>query len=188
MRRLIVSNIMSLDGFFESRDKKLDWFIVDEEFLAYSRDMLRSVDTIVFGRGTYEHMAAYWPSAPMDEIADAMNTLPKIVFSGTLKKADWNNSRLVKANAAMEIAKLKQQPGKDMVILGSAALASALLNEGLIDEYRVILTPLLIGSGHPLFQEITRRIRFRLQKTKLLSSGVVVLYYEPLGKFPEVDT
>ena len=183
MRRLIVSNVMSLDGFFESKDKKLDWFIVDEEFLAYAREMLRSVDTIIFGRATYEHMAAYWPSAPRDEIADAMNSLPKIVFSRTLDKAEWNNSRLVKRDAAEEMAKLKQQPGKDMVILGSAMLASALLQAGLIDEYRVILTPILLGAGNSMFEGIQDRIRLKLEKTKLLSSGVVVLYYHRIANF-----
>jgi len=182
MRRLIVSNVMSLDGYFESKDKKLDWFVVDEEFLAYAAEMLRSVDTIVFGRATYEHMAAYWPSAPKDEIAEAMNSLPKIVFSRTLDQAEWNNSRLVKGDAANEIAKLKQQPGKDMVILGSAMLASALLQAGLIDEYRVILTPILLGAGNPMFQGIEGRIRLKLEKTKLLRSGVVVLYYQKARK------
>jgi len=183
MRRLIVSNVMSLDGFFESKDKKLDWFMVDEEFLAYAAEMLRSVDTIVFGRATYEHMAAYWPFAPRDEIADAMNSLPKIVFSRTLDKAEWNNSRLVKRDAAEEMAKLKQQPGKDMVILGSAMLASALLQAGLIDEYRVILTPILLGAGNSMFEGIQDRIRLKLEKTKLLSSGVVVLYYHRIANF-----
>ena len=178
MRKLIVSNLMSLDGFFESTDKKLDWFVVEEEFLAYARDMLRSVDAIIFGRATYEYMAAYWPSAPRDEIADAMNQLPKIVFSKTLGHAGWNNSRLVASDAGEEILKLKQQPGKDMVVLGSAALASSLLQQGLVDEYRVILHPCLLGAGHPLFKEIRGRIQLKLHKTKLLGSGVIVLYYE----------
>ena len=178
MRKLIVSNLMSLDGFFEGLNHELDWFVRDEEFFAYAREMLRAVDTIIFGRVTYQHMAAYWPSAAKDEIADAMNHLPKIVFSKTLDKAEWNNSRLVKADAAEEISKLKQQPGKDMVILGSAMLASALLQKGLIDEYRVILTPILIGAGYPLFKGIHSRIRLKLTRTKLLSSGVAVLYYQ----------
>ena len=178
MRKLIVSNLMSLDGFFEGPNKDLDWFVLDEDFFAYSRDLLRSVDVIVFGRTTYEHMAAYWPSAPKDEIADKMNNLSKIVFSRTLEKAEWNNSRLVRGNAAEEVAKLKQRPGKDMVILGSATLASSLLQLGLIDEYRVILNPILLGGGNPLFKVLKNRIRLTLQKTRLLRSGVVVLYYQ----------
>jgi len=178
MRYLIVSNLMSLDGFFESSSKKLDWFVPDEEFLEYSKDLLRSVGTIIFGRVTYQHMAGYWPTAAKDEIAEKMNNLPKIVFSRTLDKAEWNNSRLVKNDAAEEISKLKKQPGKDMVILGSATLASSLLPLGLIDEYRVILDPVLIGRGNPLFKGIKQKLKLRLQKTKLLSSGVIVLYYQ----------
>jgi dihydrofolate reductase len=89
MRKVIVSNLMSLDGFFEGPNHELDWFVVDEEFFEYARDMLRGVDTILFGRKTYQHMADYWPSAPAEEIADQMNNLPKIVFSRTLESAEW---------------------------------------------------------------------------------------------------
>lgn len=178
MRRLIVSNVMSLDGFFESTDKKLDWFVPDEDFFAYAREMLRSVDGILFGRTTYEHMAGYWPFAERDEIADKMNNLPKVVFSRTLDKVEWNHSRLVKENAAEEVSKLKRQTGKNLVILGSATLASSLLQLGLIDEYRVIISPILLGKGNPLFKGITEKINLKLQKTKLLSSGVIMLYYQ----------
>jgi dihydrofolate reductase len=178
MRKVIVSNLMSLDGFFEGPNHELDWFVVDEEFFAYARDMLRGVDTIVFGRKTYQHMADYWPSAPAEEIADQMNNLPKIVFSRTLESAEWQNSTLVKNDAVAEISKLKQLPGKDMVILGSASLASFLLQQGLIDEYRVILNPVLLGSGRPLFQDVKQRLRLKLSRTKLFGSGVVVLYYQ----------
>ena len=178
MRKVIVSNLMSLDGFFEGPNHELDWFVVDEEFFAYARDMLRGVHTIVFGRKTYQHMADYWPSAPADEIADQMNNLPKIVFSRTLESAEWQNSTLVKSDAIAEISKSKQLPGKDMVILGSASLASFLLQQGLIDEYRVILNPVLLGSGRLLFQDVKQRLRLKLSRTKLFGSGVVVLYYQ----------
>jgi dihydrofolate reductase len=178
MRKVIVSNLMSLDGFFEGPNHELDWFVVDQEFFEYARDMLRGVDTILFGRKTYQHMADYWPSAPADEIADQMNNLPKIVFSRTLESAEWQNSTLVKNDAVAEISKLKQLPGKDMVILGSASLASFLLQRGLIDEYRVILNPVLLGSGSPLFQDVKQRLRLKLSRTKLFGSGVVVLYYQ----------
>jgi dihydrofolate reductase len=169
---------MSLDGFFEGPNHELDWFVVDQEFFEYARDMLRGVDTILFGRKTYQHMADYWPSAPAEEIADQMNNLPKIVFSRTLESAEWQNSTLVKNDAVAEISKLKQLPGKDMVILGSASLASFLLQRGLIDEYRVILNPVLLGSGSPLFQDVKQRLRLKLSRTKLFGSGVVVLYYQ----------
>lgn len=179
MRKVIVSNVASLDGFFEGPHRELDWFIVDEEFFAYARDMLRKADILLFGRITYQHMANYWPTAPPDEIADRMNNLAKVVFSHTLPGVEWKNSRLVKDGAAEEIAKLKQQPGGDMVMLGSAGLASYLLRLGLIDEYRVILNPVLIGTGNPLFPGIKERIKLKLTGTKTLGSGVVILYYQP---------
>lgn len=178
MRKLIVSNVMSLDGFFEGPNKKFDWFAPDEEFLDYAKDLLRTVDTILFGRTTYEHMAAYWPSAPRDEIANAMNNLPKVVVSRTLKNVEWNNSRLIQGDVAEEISKLKQMPGKDIVIFGSATLASSLLQLGLIDDYRVILSPILLGGGSPMFTNMKHRINLKLAGTKLLKSGVVVLYYQ----------
>jgi dihydrofolate reductase len=179
MRKLIVSNLVSLDGFFEGPNKELDWFVVDEEFLEYAKDLLRSVDTLLFGRATYQHMANDWPSAPADEIADPMNNLPKIVLSTTLQKVEWMNSRLVRNNFGEEISKLKQQPGKDMVILGSADLASYFLRLGLIDEYRIILNPVLIGSGSPLFKGMKERLKLKLAGMKSFGSGVVVLYYQP---------
>jgi len=179
MRKVIVSNLMSLDGFFESPDQKLDWCVVDEEFFEYAKDMLRGADTLLFGRKTYQHMAKYWPTAPADEIENQMNNLPKLVFSRTLQSAEWKNSTLVKSDAAEEISKLKQLPGKDMVILGSASLLASLLRQrGLIDEYRVILNPVFLGSGKPLFQDVKERLRLKLSRTKLFGSGVVVLYYQ----------
>jgi dihydrofolate reductase len=178
MRKIIVSNLMSLDGFFESPDQKFDWFVVDEEFFAYAKDMLRNADTLLFGRKTYQHMADYWPSAPADEIAEHMNHLPKVVFSRTLQSAEWKNSTVVTSDATAEISRLKQLPGKDIVILGSASLASFLLQLGLIDEYRVILNPVFLGSGKPLFQDVKERLRLKLSRTRLFGSGVVVLYYQ----------
>ena len=177
MRRLTVSNLMSLDGYLEGPSRSLDWHVVDEEFFAYAREMLRSVDTLLFGRITYAMMAAYWPAAPPDEIADKMNGLSKLVFSNTLVSAGWNNTQLVRGDAVDEVRRLKQVPGGDMVVLGSGALASTLLAAGLIDEYRVIVNPIVLGSGTPLFQGISRRIRLRLTEVRRFASGVVLLSY-----------
>jgi len=163
--------------FFEGPGNGLDWFVVDEEFFAYSRDLLLSVDTILFDRVTYQYMAGYWPSAPSDEIADKMNNLLKIVFSTTLENADWNNSRLVQGNVVEEVSTLKQQPGKDMAVLGSLILASSFLQSGLVDEYRVIVSPVLIGGGRPLFKGSTEMLKLRLLGTKTFASGVVMLTY-----------
>ncbi len=178
MRKVIVSNVASLDGFFESRSKELDWVVTDAEFFDYAKGLLRTVDTLLFGRATYLHMANYWPTAPVDEIAEKMNNLPKIVFSKTLQKAEWNNSRLVASNIEAEVSRLKGQPGKDMVIFGSAMLASSLLQWGLVDEYRVILQPVLLGSGSPLFRDITERTRMKLISVRSFGSGVVLASYQ----------
>jgi dihydrofolate reductase len=178
MRNVIVSNLVSLDSFFEGPNHELDWFSIDEEFLDYSRGLLRSVDTILFGRVTYQYMASYWPSAPRDENADKMNSLHKIVFSRSLRTVEWSNSKLHVGDAVEEVARLKQMPGRDMVILGSALLASSLLQAGLIDEYRVVLNPVLLGAGVPLFRNIEQRIKLKLSRTQSFISGVVVLYYQ----------
>jgi dihydrofolate reductase len=178
MRKLIVSNLMTLDGFFEGPNG-LDWVVLDADFFEYARETLKEADTLLFGRKTYEHMAAHWPTAPADEIAYKMNHLPKLVFSGTLDKAEWNNSNLVKRDYAEEVLRLKQQDGTGaLVILGSALLSSHFLQYGLVDEYRVILNPVLIGAGKPLFPDIQRRIDLKLTRTKPLASGVIILYYE----------
>ncbi len=178
MRRVIVSNLVTLDGYYEGPGHELDWHVVDDEFLAYAKDMLRDADSLLFGAVTYQLMAGYWPTAPRHEIADQMNGLPKIVFSKTLKSADWNNSQLVSGNAAEEISRLKRLPGKDLIILGSSHLASFLLTQGLIDEYRVILIPVLIGNGKPLFPGLKQEIRLKLANTRQFTSGVIVLYYQ----------
>jgi dihydrofolate reductase len=180
MRRLFVSNIMSLDGLFEEEpNAEFNWPVVEEEFFDYAREMLRSVDTILFGRKTYLFMAAYWPNAPRDEIADQMNNLRKVVFSRTLERAEWKNSHLVRGEAAEEVSQLKRAAGRDMVILGSANLASSLLKANLIDEYRVVLQPVVLGRGNPLFPSIDGRIKMKLTETRVLGSGVVILYYQP---------
>jgi dihydrofolate reductase len=178
VRRVIVSNVASLDGFFETPDKKLDWVVTDAEFFDYAKAMLRAADTLLFGRATYEHMANYWPTAPADEIADKMNNLPKIVFSRTLQKAAWNNSRLAKKNPPEEVSKLKKQAGEDIVVLGSATVASSLLQAGLVDEYRVILQPVLIGRGNSLFKDVTERMHLKLISARTFGSGVALLSYQ----------
>jgi len=183
MRKVILSNLVTLDGFFAGPNGELDWFIVDEEFNEYANDLLGKIDAILFGRVTYQLMADYWPSpsATRDDpiIADKMNNLPKIVFSKTLQKVEWNNSRLVKENIAKEIMKLKQQPGMDMVIFGSGSIVSNFMQLGLIDEYRIIVNPVVLGNGKPLFKGINDKHNLKLLKTKVLGSGAVILYYQP---------
>jgi dihydrofolate reductase len=188
MRKVILSNSVTLDGFFEGPNKELDWHIVDEDSHQYAIDLLSDVDALLFGRVTYQLMADYWPAAATNpsssksdlEIADKMNNLPKIVFSKTLQEVKWNNSRLVKENIAEEISKMKQQSGKDMVIFGSGSIVSTFMQHGLIDEYRIIVNPVVLGNGNPLFKGINGKQNLKLLRTKEFSSGKVILYYEPV--------
>ncbi len=183
MRKLFSFNMVTLDGFFEGPNQDIGWHHVDEEFNQFAIEQTSSVDTILFGRVTYEGMASYWPTsaAITDDpvIADLMNRLPKIVFSRTLQKAEWNNTRLIKDHIAEEITKLKQQPGKDLAIFGSANLLSTLVQMDLVDEHRIMVNPVVLGSGTPLFQGVNEPIGLKLLKTKAFDSGNVLLYYQP---------
>jgi dihydrofolate reductase len=178
--------LVSLDGFFEGPNRELDWHNVDQEFNEFAIDQLNSLDFLLFGRVTYEMMASYWPTpaALRDDpiVAGRMNALPKIVISKTLDKAEWNNTRLMKDHIAEEIGKLKQQPGKDMAIFGSSDLATSLTELGLVDEYRIMVNPVVLGAGKPLFKGIPGRLQLKLVKTKTFHNGNVLLYYEPARK------
>lgn len=185
MRKVIVSNLVSLDGYYAGPNGEIDWFvnIPDKEFENYAIDLIKSVDTMLFGRVTYELMASYWPTAKPDtndqRIIDAMNDYPKIVFSKTLKKADWKNTRLVNGDVAQEVAKLKQQPGKDMVVYGSGTIVSALAQKGLIDDWRIFIVPVVLGKGKVLFEGVNDRIHLKLLDTKTFGAGMIMLRYQP---------
>jgi dihydrofolate reductase len=186
MRKVIFFMLTSLDGFFEGPNREIDWHHVDEEFNEFAIEQINSVDTLLFGRVTYEGMASYWPTpaATADDpiVAHLMNSMPKIVFSKTLSSAKWQNSRLVKDNFAEEISKLKQQPGKDMAIFGSSNLAVSFIQNGLIDEFRIMVNPVVLGDGKPLLKGIQNKLELKLIKTKTFKSGNVLLYYTPVQK------
>ena len=180
-RKLIMWNLITLDGFFEgTKSWEIDWheYVWDEELEKFGIEQSKSMGMLLFGRVTYEGMASYWTTAK-GETADFMNSVPKIVFSRTLEKADWNNSRLMKENVAEEVVRLKQQPGKDLFIFGSANLSATLTKEGLIDEYRLALTPIILGGGNPLFKSSAERKQLKLVESRPLKSGCVILRYQP---------
>lgn len=181
MRKLIMWNMMTLDGHFEGgKSWDIDWheYVWGEELEQFSIEQSKSVGMLLFGRVTYQGMAAYWPSAT-GEVADFMNSVPTVVFSRTLEKAEWNNTRLLRENAEQEVASLKQQPGKDLFIFGSANLSSSLARNGLIDEYRLGLNPLILGNGQPLFKPNSDSVKLKLLEARPLKSGVVILRYQP---------
>ena len=183
LRKVFLFMMITLDGFFEGPEHEIDWHNVDEEFNEFAIDQLNEVDALLFGRVTYQGMASYWPTQFAKEndpiIAEKMNTIPKIVFSTTLDKVDWNNSRLVKENIAREVSQLKQQPGRDLAIFGSANLAVSLLQMGFIDELRIMVNPVVLGNGKPLFTGLHDKVKLNLIKIRSFRSGNVLLYYRP---------
>jgi dihydrofolate reductase len=186
MRKIFLFMMVSLDGFFEGPDGDISWHNVDEEFNEFAVQQISEVDTLLFGRKTYEGMASYWPTEVAKRndpiVAGLMNSIPKIVVSKTLEAVDWENTRLVKENVTEEISKLKRQAGKDIAIFGSANLTVTLTEAGLVDEYRVMVNPVALGDGKSLFNGLNHKLNLKLLKTKPFKSGNVLLYYEPAGK------
>jgi dihydrofolate reductase len=188
-RRLYVSMIVSLDGYIEGPQGELDWFLDgDRQFEQYADEMIDSVGLALYGRRAYELMVQYWPEAeknprrPTDlSFARRMNALPKIVLSRTLQQATWNNTRILRDNVAQTINELKRTPGKPIVAWAGAGLVATLSGLGLVDEYRLIVQPVLLGKGTPLFQGLTARKKLRLTRTTQLGNNTAVLCYEPIS-------
>jgi len=181
MRQLIMWDLVTLDGMFEgSKSWDLDWhkYFWGSELEQISIEQLRTADLLLFGRTTYEGMAAYWQHE-QGEVAGFMNNLPKAVFSRTLARVDWENTRLIQHNAAQEVLRLKQEGAGNIFIFGSAKLASTLIRHGLIDEYRLCLVPVVLGGGTPLFKSSPDQMRLKLIEARPLDSGCVILRYEP---------
>jgi dihydrofolate reductase len=183
VRRLSSLLVSTLDGFYEGPNQEFDWPNADEEFNEFGIEQLDDTDVLLFGRVTYEGMAAYWPSegARQDDpkVAELMNSLPKLVVSTTLASADWHNARLIRDNVAEELTKLKQQPGKGLAVLGSPTLTVSLIGMGLLDELRVLVNPVGLGAGRSLFRSADRRLRLELLQTRTFRSGNVLLTYRP---------
>lgn len=179
MRKLIMWNVITLDGYFEGPqnwDLSFHNAVWGQELEKLSIEQLHAADYLVFGRVTYEGMAAYWTKEE-GEIAELMNKIPKLVFSKTLKSADWNNTTLISENASAEIRKLKEAEGRDMYVFGSANLSETFVNDHLFDEYRIGIAPVILGSGRPLFRQGIAPGNLSLLSTQQLSTGGVVLKY-----------
>ncbi len=183
MRKIILQMMVSLDGYFEGPNREIDWHNVDEEFNDLAISFLDTLDTLLFGRVTYELMASYWPSehARTDDpiVAGKMNSLRKVVVSRTLKSVDWENSTLLNGDFVEEVRKLKQQPGRDIAIFGSSDLAVALMQQRLVDEYRILVNPVILGAGKSLFNGLNGRQSLKLLESRTFRSGNVMLCYKP---------
>jgi dihydrofolate reductase len=180
MRKLFAQIHVSVDGYFDGPDQDLDWFVLDDAFFAYVEEMLGSIGGILLGRTTYEGFAAHWPHSTQDE-APAMNALPKFVASTTLSDATWSNTTIIEGDVPAAVARLKQEPGRDIALIGSSHLAATLAAHGLIDEYRFFVVPVLLGRGKRVLDGLPERLALTLQQSRVLPSGVVVQYYTPAG-------
>lgn len=182
MRKLIMWNIITLDGYFQGLknwDLPFHETVWGPELERLSIEQLESADYLVFGRVTYEGMADYWKNEE-GEIARLMNKIPKIVCSRTLKSADWNNSILIQENAVAELTRLKSEGDKDMYVFGSAILCETLIREDLFDEYRIGVAPVLLGHGRRLFPDLLTTKKISLISSQELANGGVVLKYWPV--------
>jgi len=188
MRKIILFMHMSLDGFIARSDGALDWVTMDDKELGevLIGDMLENSDTMLLGRSLYQGFESYWPNAAKDpatppdlaEFAKWIDETQKVVFSKTLESVTWNQSVLEKGDLSESVAKLKSQPGKNIVLFGGAKMSSALAGLGLIDEFRIKLEPVVLGSGVPLFKDVEARVNLKLTFAQSFSSGVVGLIYQ----------
>jgi dihydrofolate reductase len=187
MRKLIVFNSVSLDGYFTDAKGEMSFAHSDKEDAEWDAFVTSNASgggVLLFGRITYELMAGFWPSPfaaeKMPVVAQRMNNLPKVVFSRTLQKASWNNTKLVKGDLAGEIRKMKNEPGEGMAILGSGSIVTQLAPHGLIDEYQFVMIPVALGKGRTMFDGIKERLPLKLTKTRTFRNGRVLLCYEPI--------
>jgi dihydrofolate reductase len=186
MRKIFAFIMTTLDGYYQGPNQEFDFWVVDEEFNRFAVEQLNEAGALLFGRVTYEGMAAYWPTLAAEQddpkVAARMNHLPKIVVSKTLATAEWANTRLIGDDVGGQLAMLKRQPGKDIAILGSSELTVSLLKIGLVDEVRLMVNPVVLGAGKSVFSTAGDRIRLKLLKTRPFDSGNVLLYYEPAAR------
>ncbi|OED00356.1 MULTISPECIES: dihydrofolate reductase family protein [unclassified Rhizobium] len=182
MRKLVIWNLMTLDGYFEGTkpwDLNFHMLAWGDELEHYAVELGKEGDLLIFGRKTYEGMAAYWPTATeTPDIAAYMNGIAKIAASRTLGQADWNNTRVV-GDIVAEVKKLKQEPGKTMFVFGSAEVTDTLLKAGLVDELRICLVPVVLGAGNPHFKPAAEQRPMKLIDSTPLKTGAVILRYEP---------
>ena len=184
MKKVILFNMITLDGFFSGPAGEIDWHQVDDEFNTFAIGQLEASGGLIFGRVTYQLMAGYWPT-PMavqtdPEVAEKMNSITKFVVSRRLKTADWNNTRVINQDLLAEITRLKQQDCGDLLVLGSANLAASLMRENLIDEYRLMVNPIILGSGIPMFAEVHQPLTIKWIYTRSFHNGNVLLTYAPI--------
>ena len=185
MRRLMVFNNITLDGYFTDANNDMSWAHrnADEEWNKFTSENASGGGVLLFGRKTYDLMASFWPTKQaydmMPQVAEGMNNLPKVVFSRTMEKAEWNNTRLVKDNIVEEVKKMKSESGDNMVLMGSGSIVSQFTQAKLIDEFQLIVHPIVLGSGRTLFEGIKEPFSLKLINSRTFGNGNVLLTYVP---------
>jgi dihydrofolate reductase len=184
MNKVIVFQQVSLDGYFTDANSDMSWAHKQEpEWNAFVAGNAKGDAVLLFGRITYEQMAGFWPTpqahAAMPSVAEGMNRMQKVVFSRTMDKASWNNTRLVKDGMAAEVRRMKKEAGKDLVLMGSGTIVSQLTQEGLIDEFQLVVNPLVLGKGRSMFDGVKTKVPMKRTKTRTFENGNVFLCYEP---------
>ena len=184
MRRLTVFNNVSLDGYFTDAHGDMSWAHTnDPEWNSFTAENASGGGELLFGRITYQMMASFWPTKQalemMPTVAQQMNSLPKVVFSRTMESASWTNTRLVRDNLAEEVRKMKKESGPGLLIMGSGTIVSQLTQQHLIDEYQIVVHPLVLGSGRTLFEGVTSKLALRRTKLRTFENGSVFICYEP---------
>jgi dihydrofolate reductase len=183
MRRVIVEMSISLDGFVAPARGAEDHRAAPEDpaLKQVKLDWLRETGTHLMGRVSYQEMAGHWPTST-DPYAGPMNELPKVVFSQTLETADWNDSRIARGDLSAEIAALKEEPGGDIIAWGGASFVQSLSRAGLVDEYRLVINPVALGAGLPLFKDLPAPVRLRLVQATTYETGAALHVYRPAGR------
>ncbi|POY36794.1 dihydrofolate reductase [Solitalea longa] len=183
MAKLNVFNFITLNGFYKGPNEDISWHKHGSEENEFAGDMLQFDSVLLFGRVTYQMMASYWPTPFAMEndpvVAEGMNKAEKIVFSKTLKNATWQNTKILGGDLAEEVKSLKQISAKSLSVLGSGSIVTQLAEAGLIDEYQIMIDPVAIGKGTPIFNNIKHQLDLKLIDTKTFKSGVVMLTYLP---------
>lgn len=184
MRLLSVFNQISLDGYFTDENGDISWAHRDDpEWSTYTSENASGRSELLFGRVTYEMMAAFWPTPMAAEVAPVvartMNEVPKIVVSRTLESVDWQNSRLLRGDLVEEVGALKAEPGDDLLIMGSGSIIPPLLSAGLIDRIQIVIVPVVLGRGRSMFEGVAPHLPMTLTEERRFSNGNVVLSYEP---------
>jgi dihydrofolate reductase len=186
MRKLLVFNSVTVDGYFTDQNGDMSWaHKQDPEWNDFVANNAKSGGELLFGRVTYDMMASFWPTPAaaqmFPDVAKGMNESPKVVFSRTMDKASWNNTRLFKGDLENEVRKLKAEAGDQLVLMGSGTIISQLAQADLIDQYQIVVNPIVLGEGRTMFEGVKNKLNLKLTNSRTFKNGNVLLTYEPAG-------